>query len=61
LEERLPSNLFLRANRGQIINVAGIVGLVPWFSQTLKATLRTGEEIELIRRASLAFRETMGL
>jgi len=61
LEERLPSNLFLRANRGQIINVAGIVALVPWFSQTLKATLRTGEEIELSRRASLAFRETMGL
>jgi two-component system LytT family response regulator len=61
LEERLPSNLFLRANRGQIINVAGIVSLVPWFSQTLKATLRTGEEIELSRRASLAFRETMGL
>lgn len=61
LEERLPSSLFLRANRGQIINVANIVNLVPWFSQTLKATLKTGDEIELSRRASLTFRETMGL
>jgi two-component system LytT family response regulator len=61
LEERLPSSLFLRANRGQIINVANIVNLVPWFSQTLKATLKTGDEIELSRRASLVFRETMGL
>jgi two-component system LytT family response regulator len=61
LKERLPSNLFLRANRGQIINVAEISSLVPWFSQSLKATLKTGEEIELSRRASLTFRETMGL
>lgn len=61
LEERLPSSLFLRANRGQIINLADIANLVPWFSQMLKATLKTGEEIELSRRASLAFRETMGL
>ncbi|MBJ7259743.1 MAG: hypothetical protein JHD33_09410 [Chthoniobacterales bacterium] len=33
----------------------------PWFSQTLKATLRDKKTIEFSRRSSLLFRETRGL
>ena len=61
LESRLPDSLFLRANRSQIINCESIASIEPWFSQTLKARLKTGDEIEFSRRASLQFREKTGL
>lgn len=44
LEKRLPSPLFLRANRSQIINCDYIAKLEPWFSQTLRAKLQTGRK-----------------
>jgi two-component system, LytTR family, response regulator len=61
LESRLPASQFIRANRSQIINCEAIASIEPWFSQTLKITLNTGDEIEFSRRASLHFREKMGL
>ncbi len=61
LEERLPANLFLRANRNQLVNLDWIERVEPWFSGTLRAVLRSGETIELSRRQSQHFRDQLGL
>jgi two-component system LytT family response regulator len=61
VEERLPPEIFFRANRAQLINLQYIATVEPWFSQTIKATLQDGRDIEFSRRSSLIFRETNGL
>jgi two-component system LytT family response regulator len=61
IEERLPSDIFFRANRAQIINLESIVSMEPWFSNSLRATLSDGGIVEFSRRSSLIFRETRGL
>jgi two-component system LytT family response regulator len=61
LEARLPSSLFFRTNRSQVINIKHIAQLHMWFSQSIKAKLRDGREIEFSRRQALAFREQMSL
>lgn len=61
VEERLPQELFFKANRAQIVNLEAIQSLEPWFSNTLRATLRNGVVVEFSRRASLLFRETRSL
>ena len=61
IEERLPPNLFFRANRAQILNLESIVSIEPWFSNSLRATLSEGVIVEFSRRASLTFRETREL
>ena len=61
IEERLPTDLFFRANRAQILNLESIVSIEPWFSNSLRATLLDGTIVEFSRRASLSFRETREL
>lgn len=61
LEEKLPSNLFLRANRAQIINLSCVESIEPWFSGSLKVKMLGGTEIELSRRQAQLFRERMSL
>jgi two-component system, LytTR family, response regulator len=61
VEARLPAATFFRANRSQLVNTSHIASVEPWFSQTLKATLRDKKTIEFSRRSSLLFRETRGL
>ena len=61
VEARLPAASFFRANRSQLVNTSHIASVEPWFSQTLKATLRNAKTIEFSRRSSLLFRETRGL
>jgi two-component system LytT family response regulator len=61
VEARLPATTFFRANRSQLVNTSHIASVEPWFSQTLKATLRNAKTIEFSRRSSLLFRETRGL
>lgn len=61
VEARLPAATFFRANRSQLVNTSRIASVEPWFSQTLKATLRDAKTIEFSRRSSLLFRETRGL
>jgi two-component system LytT family response regulator len=50
LEKRLPSKLFFRANRTQILNLSCIEGVVPWFNNGLKTKLHGGQEVEIARR-----------
>ncbi len=61
LEERLPAEAFMRANRSQIVNLHAIRSITPWFSGNLKATLTNGEEVEFSRRQSQILRELRGL
>lgn len=60
LETRLDEKHFFRANRQQIINLAWIDRIVPWFSGGLKVFLKGGgEEIEISRRQASRFKDLL--
>ena len=61
METRLPVTLFIRANRGQLVNRTCIERVEPWFSGCLKATLRGGLEVEFSRRQAQEFRDRLEL
>ncbi|WP_035565350.1 LytR/AlgR family response regulator transcription factor [Hymenobacter sp. IS2118] len=62
LEARLDPKLFFRANRQQIINLSFVAGVEPWFSHSLRLTLRGGAEVvEVSRQQSVRFRELLSL
>ena len=61
LEARLDPAVFFRVNRQQIINLKWIEHIEPWFSSTLKLTLRGGGEVEVSRQQSMRFREALSL
>jgi len=61
LEARLDPKVFFRANRQQIINLKWIANVEPWFSNTLRLTLRDGPEVEVSRQQSVRFRELLSL
>ncbi|UOQ99049.1 LytTR family DNA-binding domain-containing protein [Hymenobacter sp. 5317J-9] len=61
LEARLDPKLFFRANRQQIINLHFVEGVEPWFSHSLRLTLRGGEVVEVSRQQSVRFRELLSL
>ena len=61
VEEKLPPELFFRANRQQIVNTEEISDVVPWFKGKLKLQLSDGIEVEVSRRQSALFRDRMSL
>lgn len=61
VEARLDPKLFFRANRQQIINLQWISSIEPWFSNTLKISLRHGPDVEVSRSQSGLFRELLSL
>lgn len=61
LEKRLPASLFLRANRAQLVNLAFIEKVDPWFSGSVKVRLRGGPEVEFSRRQAQIFRDRTSL
>ncbi|MCC6839411.1 MAG: response regulator transcription factor [Flavobacteriales bacterium] len=61
LEKKLDPHVFFRANRKQMINLAWVSKIEPWFSGGLNCTLSTGEVVEVSRRQALRFREIMSL
>jgi len=61
MEARLPARMFVRANRQQLINVAYVEKVSPWFSDSLKVTLAGGQEIEFSRRQAQVFRSRVSL
>jgi two-component system, LytTR family, response regulator len=61
LEERLPQDLFFRANRNVVLNLHAVKNIEAWFSGGLLATLETGEKIEISRRQAQRFRESLSL
>jgi len=61
MEERLDPKFFFRANRRQIINLAWVDKIEPWFSGGLLVNLKGGAKVELSRRQAQDFRENMSL
>ncbi len=61
MEDRLDPRSFFRANRRQIINLAWIDRIEPWFSGGLLVHLKGGLKVELSRRQAQAFRERLSL
>ncbi len=61
MEERLDPKFFFRANRRQIINIAWIASIEPWFSSGLLVQLKGGAKVELSRRQAQEFRDRMSL
>jgi len=61
MEERLDPKSFFRANRKQVINLAWVDGIEPWFSGGLLVKLKGGMKVELSRRQAQDFRERMSL
>lgn len=61
MEERLDPKHFFRANRKQVINLAWVEGIEPWFSGGLLVRLKGNIKVELSRRQAQDFRERMSL
>jgi two-component system, LytTR family, response regulator len=61
MEERLDPKSFFRANRKQVINLAWVESIEPWFSGGLLVQLKGGLKVELSRRQAQDFRERMSL
>ena len=61
MEERLDPKYFFRANRRQIINLAWIDKIEPWFSGGLLVHLKGAAKVELSSRQAQEFREKMSL
>lgn len=59
VEEKLPNDVFFRANRQQIININHVKKVVSWFNGKLKIEMNSGEEIEISRRQSYMFKEQL--
>ena len=59
VEEKLPTEVFFRANRQQIININHVKKVVSWFNGKLKIEMNSGEEIEISRRQSYLFKEQL--
>jgi two-component system LytT family response regulator len=61
LEEKLPANIFFRANRQQIINLAYIQHIESYFKGGLHLTLKSGQTVEVSTRQAVRFKELMSL
>jgi len=61
MEERLDPRHFFRANRKQVVALAWVEGIEPWFSGGLLVKLKGGLKVELSRRQAQDFRERMSL
>lgn len=61
LENRLPSDIFFRASRSQIINLRCVESVEPWFSGSLRVKLPGNKVVEMSRRQSRLFRQRLGL
>jgi two-component system LytT family response regulator len=59
IEEKLPQDVFFRANRQQIININHVNKLVSWFNGKLKIEMNSGEEVEISRRQSYIFKDQL--
>ena len=52
LDDKLDPKLFFRASRQHIFNLQQIENIQPWFSRSLRITLKSGQTIEMSRRRS---------
>lgn len=61
MEERIPSNMFFRANRQEIFNLEYVEDVDVLIKNVIQITLKTGKMVELSTRQSIKFREIMSI
>ena len=61
LEQRLPGDLFFRANRQQIINLKAIKGVELEVNNNLIIMLKTEQKVEISRRHTSRFKQLLSL
>lgn len=61
LEQRLPEDSFFRTSRQHIINLAHVAAVDTAINGNMEVTMLTGDSLELSRRQSQLFRETLSL
>ncbi len=61
IEDKLPKDIFFRANRQRIININHIESVVSWFNGRLKIKMSSGDEVEISRRQSVLFKEQLSI
>jgi two-component system LytT family response regulator len=61
LEQKLPEDLFFRANRQYMFNLNYIDQIEPYFNSTLLIVMKSGHKIDLSQRQSAKFREITGV
>ncbi|MEM8567982.1 MAG: LytTR family DNA-binding domain-containing protein [Bacteroidota bacterium] len=59
LESRLDPAKFFRASRQFIIHLEFVEEVIPWFSESLRVRMNSGEEIDISRRRSVKFKELL--
>ena len=61
MEQKMPEELFFRANRQFMFNLDFIDQIEPYFNSTLLIVLKSGHKIDLSQRQSAKFREITGV
>lgn len=61
LEQKLPADLFFRANRQYMFNLDFISQIEPYFNSTLLIVMKSGHKIDLSQRQSVRFRDITGV
>jgi two-component system LytT family response regulator len=61
MEERLPIDIFFRANRQAIFNVNFVADILPYFNNSLQVQLKNGQKLEMSQRQSARFKQMMGI
>lgn len=61
LESRLDPQTFFRASRQHLVNLSWVKEVEPWFSGSLRLTLKSGQQVEVSRRQAQRFRDLMSL
>lgn len=61
MEQKLPEDLFFRANRQYMFNLDFINQIEPYFNSTLLIVMKSGHKIDLSQRQSAKFREITGV
>ena len=59
MEDRLDPRTFFRANRQQIVNLKWIKKIDPWFSGSIRITLKDDSIVDVSRRQTARFKEIM--
>lgn len=61
VEERLPSNMFFRVNRQQVVNLRAIAAMAESMSGGYMVTLDNGKKLEVSRRHAAQLRDLLSL
>lgn len=61
IEQKLPTELFLKTHRSFILNRTKIQEIQPWFNHTLQVILENGSRVPVSRSYVKQFKESVGL